>query len=57
MVDPQILSLFACPSVLDLLVLCPSIFLLFKTYSNQSLVPSHSSVVQIVEYSKQAYQQ
>lgn len=36
---------------LDLLVLCPSIFLLFKTYSNKSLVPSHCSVVKIVEYS------
>lgn len=52
MVDPQIISPFACPSVLDLLLLCPSIFLLYKTYNNQSLVPSHCSVVKIVEYSK-----
>lgn len=40
MVDPRILSPLARPSVLDLLLHCPSVFLLFETYGDGSFVPS-----------------
>lgn len=43
MKDPCSLSLFVCLSVCNLLPLCPSVSLLFKTYSSQSWAPSSSS--------------